>query len=82
MIDRGATPAKLTRSGATMIPVIAELLDELASRIPDLHDAACRGHAALFDVADPTTIKGSPKRKRSAPERPTDVSHHYRQGAK
>jgi hypothetical protein len=41
-----------------MIPVIAELLDELASRIPDLHDAACRGHAALFDVADPHDHQG------------------------
>jgi hypothetical protein len=36
-----------------MIPVmIAELLDELAHGIPDLHGAACRGHPALFDVAD------------------------------
>jgi hypothetical protein len=36
--------------GATMITVIAELLDELASRIPDLHDAACRGRAGEFDI--------------------------------
>jgi hypothetical protein len=36
-----------------MIPVIvAELLDELAHGIPDLHGAACRGHPQLFDVAD------------------------------
>ena len=35
-----------------MIPVIAELLDALAHSIPDLSGAACRGHAALFDVAD------------------------------
>ena len=36
-----------------MIPVmVAELLDTLAHDIPDLHGAACRGHAALFDVAD------------------------------
>jgi len=38
--------------GATMITVIAELLDELASRIPDLHDAACRGRAGEFDIED------------------------------
>jgi len=44
-----------------MIPVIvAEVLDELAHGIPDLHGAACRGHA---DAAD-----GSPARKRSAPK--------------
>src|SRR6185312_7706559 len=36
-----------------MIPVsVAELLDELAHDIPDLHGAACRGHAEVFDVAD------------------------------
>jgi WhiB family transcriptional regulator, redox-sensing transcriptional regulator len=44
---------RIAASGATMIPVIvAELLDELAHGIPDLHGAACRGHAELFDVAD------------------------------
>ncbi len=32
--------------------MIAELLDELATGISDLHGAACRGHATLFDVAD------------------------------
>ena len=36
-----------------MIPVIvAELLDELAHGIPDLHDAACRGRAGEFDIDD------------------------------
>ena len=35
-----------------MIHVIAKLLDELAHGIPNLHGAACRGHAELFDVAD------------------------------
>jgi hypothetical protein len=38
--------------GATIEHVIAELLDELASRIPDLHDAACRGRAGEFDIED------------------------------
>ena len=32
--------------------IVAELLDELAHEIPDLHGAACRGHPELFDVAD------------------------------
>jgi len=32
--------------------IVAELLDTLAHDIPDLHGAAYRGHAALFDVAD------------------------------
>ena len=32
--------------------IVAELLDELAHDIPDLHDALCRGHAEVFDVAD------------------------------
>jgi hypothetical protein len=32
--------------------IVAELLDELTHGIPDLRGAACRGHAALFDVAD------------------------------
>jgi hypothetical protein len=31
---------------------VAELLDELAHGIPDLHGAACRGHPEVFDVAD------------------------------
>jgi hypothetical protein len=31
---------------------VTELLDELAHDIPDLHDAACRGHPEVFDVAD------------------------------
>ena len=54
-------PRRNAASGATMIPVIvAEVLDELAHGIPDLHGAACRGHA---DAAD-----GSPARKRSAPK--------------
>ena len=35
-----------------MAVIVAEVLDELAHDIPDLHGAACRGHAALFDVAD------------------------------
>jgi hypothetical protein len=30
---------------------LAELLDDLAHAIPDLPEAACRGHADLFDVA-------------------------------
>src|SRR6478672_9692754 len=39
--------------GATItIVLVAELLDELAHAIPDLHDAACRGHPEVFDVAD------------------------------
>ena len=42
-----------------MIPVIvAEVLDELARDIPDLHGAACRGHAELFDIADRHDTQG------------------------
>ena len=33
-----------------MVHVIAELLDELARTIPNLHGAACRGHPELFDA--------------------------------
>lgn len=32
--------------------LVAELLDQLAHVIPDLHDAACRGRAEVFDIED------------------------------
>jgi hypothetical protein len=32
--------------------IVAELLDELAHGIPNLHGVACRGHPELSDVAD------------------------------
>jgi transcription factor WhiB len=35
-----------------ILVLVAELLDELASRIPDLHDAACRGRPGEFDIED------------------------------
>jgi hypothetical protein len=43
--------------------VIAELLDELAHDIPDLHGAACRGHPELFDVADRHDRQGTAQAK-------------------
>ena len=57
-------------SGATMIPVIAELFDELAHGIPNLPGAACRGHAQLFDVADRHDHQAVAQAKGSAHKRP------------
>jgi len=55
-----------------MIPVIAELLDELgrSNSLPDLHGAACRGHPEVFDVADRHDRQAIAEAKRSAPKRP------------
>jgi hypothetical protein len=63
------TARRLARIGATMIHVIVELLDELAHGIPDLHGAACRGHAQLFDVADRHDHQAVAQAKGSAPKR-------------
>jgi Transcription factor WhiB len=50
--------------GATItFMLVAELLDELAHAIPNLHDAACRATPELFDIADRHDYQGISRAK-------------------